>query len=50
MALRYECKRCGAMRPDTMPCRVCGSGHLRPVSVRMEAPRQAASPRRASGT
>ncbi|MDX6699266.1 MAG: hypothetical protein QOE65_2663 [Solirubrobacteraceae bacterium] len=37
MALRYECKRCGALRADTFPCRVCGSEHLRAVSVRMEA-------------
>jgi hypothetical protein len=36
MALRYECKTCGAVRRDASPCRVCGSPQLRAVSVRLE--------------
>jgi hypothetical protein len=35
MALRYECKSCGAMRGDVLPCPVCGARELRPVRVRL---------------
>ena len=36
MAIRYECRQCGAIRADVSPCRVCGSHQVRPINVRLE--------------